>query len=72
MANNFSIEHAREKLACKTGIPAIEFMHVGVSREGNFTRHKFYKGTDRTILYTVYSEDEVNELDEYCPVDYAP
>lgn len=72
MANNFSIEQAREKLASKTGIPSEEFTYTGLSREDDFIRYKFYKGTDRSIIYTVLSAEEVNELDQTCPTDYAP
>ena len=72
MANNFSIEQAREKLANKTGIPVREFTYSGIEKEDNFIRYKFYRDTDRSIIYTVCSEEEVNDLEEYCPIDYAP
>ena len=70
--NNFSIEKARGILATKTGIPVFEFIYAGVSKSENFIRYKFYRGDDRTILYTVLSEEEVNDLDETCPNDFAP
>ena len=72
MANNFSIEQAREKLAAKTGVPVGEFTYSGIERENNFTRYKFYRDMDRSIIYTVLSEEEVIDLEEHCPTDYAP
>ena len=72
MANNFSMEQAREKLASKTGIPSSEFTCSKILREGNFTKYKFYRWNDRSIIYTVLSEDEVNALEENCTNDYAP
>ena len=72
MANNFSIEQAREKLANKTCIPVGEFTYSGIEREDNFIRYKFYRGIDRSIIYTVLSDEEVVDLEEYCPIDYAP
>ena len=72
MANNFSIEQAREKLARKTGISGSEFTYSGLSREDNFIRYKFYKGTDRGIIYTVLSDEEVEDLEQKCPTDFAP
>jgi len=72
MANNFSIDEAREKLASKTGIPVEEFIYSGITRENDFIQYKFYQGIDRSIIYTVRSEEEVNDLEEKCPIDFAP
>ena len=72
MANNFSIEQAREKLAKKTGVSETEFTYCGVSRNDGFTQYRFYKGMDRSVIYTVLSDEEVEDLDEKCPNDFAP
>lgn len=72
MAINFSIEEARERLANKTGVHAEEFTHCGITKENGFIQHKFYKGLDRAIVYTVRSEEEENDLEENYPIDYAP
>ena len=72
MANNFSIEQAREKLANKTGIPVGEFTYSGLSREDDFIQYKFYRGIDRSVIYTVLSEEEVEDLEEKYPTDFAP
>ena len=72
MANNFSIEQAREKLAKKTGINSDELTYAGFSKDDSFIRYKFYKATDRSIIYTVLSDEEVDELDQTCPTDFAP
>ena len=72
MAINFSIEEARERLANKTGVPAEEFTHCGITKENGFIQYKFYKGLDRAIVYTVRSEEEENDLEENYPIDYAP
>ena len=72
MSNNFSIEQAREILAQKMGIPTRELIHSGVSRNGDFTQHYFYRETDRTIVYTVLSQEEVDYCDEISSIDYAP
>ena len=72
MSNNFSIGKAREKLERKTGIPAEEFTYCGISREEDFVRYKFYRGSDRSIIYTVLSEQDVENLDQTCPTDFAP
>ena len=72
MAINFSIEQAREKLARKTGISVSEFTYAGISKSENFIRYTFYMGQDRTVIYTVLSEEEVYDLEEKCPNDFAP
>jgi len=72
MSNNFSIEQARKKLASKTGIPSEEFTYSGILRKENFIQYSFYRGIDRSIIYTVLSEEEINDLEEYCPIDFAP
>ena len=72
MANNFSIEQAREKLAIKTGIPSGEFVFHGISNIDDFVRYEFTKGFDREIIYTVLSPEEVDDLEEHCPIDSAP
>ena len=70
--NNFSIEQARETLAQKTGIPASELIHSGVSKIGDFTQHHFYRHNDRSIVYTVLSQEEVEYLEDTSLLDYAP
>lgn len=72
MANNFSIDEARKILAQKTGIPARELIHWEISRNGDFTQHHFYRDTDRTIIYTVLSQEEVDYCEETSLIDYAP
>lgn len=72
MAINFSIEQAREKLARKTEVSVSEFTFCGISKNEDFIRYSFYKGTDRSVIYTVLSEEEVYDLDEKCPNDFAP
>ena len=72
MADHFSMEQAREQLARNTGIPGDELIHCGVSQNGDFTRHHFYRKNVRTIEYTVFSQEEVDYLEETGIIDYAP
>ena len=72
MVNNFSIEQAREQLSQKMGIPTSELIHSGVSKNGEFTQHHFYRKADKTIVYTVLSQEEVEYCEEVSSIEYAP